>query len=49
MIFDPQIVAQVLTFVNALRYGQLARVIARPVSRLRQFVATINNLAGNKA
>lgn len=49
MIFDPQIVAQVLTFVNALRYSQLANVIARPVSRLRQFVATINNLAGNKA
>ncbi|MDI9223704.1 succinate dehydrogenase flavoprotein subunit [Pantoea sp. EA-12] len=44
MIFDPQIVAHALRFVNALRNGQLAHVPAMPFALWQQFMTTVNNL-----
>ncbi|MFR0656233.1 succinate dehydrogenase flavoprotein subunit [Pantoea sp. SIMBA_079] len=44
MIFDPQIVAHALRFVNALRTGQLAHVPAMPFALWQQFMTTVNTL-----
>lgn len=44
MIFDPQIVADALRFVNALRTGQLAHVPAMPFALWQQFMTTVNTL-----
>ena len=42
MIFDQQIVAQALRFVNALRSGELAHVPAMPFALWQQFMTTVN-------
>lgn len=44
MIFDPQIVAHALRFVNALRTGKLAYVPAMPFALWQQFMTTVNIL-----
>ncbi|WP_371411540.1 hypothetical protein, partial [Erwinia amylovora] len=44
MIFDPQIVAHAMSFVNALRNGELAHVPAISFALLQQFMTTVNNL-----
>ncbi|AVV40027.1 succinate dehydrogenase flavoprotein subunit [Pantoea agglomerans] len=42
MIFDPQIVAHAMLFVNALRSGQMAHVPAMPFAMWQQFITTVN-------
>lgn len=42
MIFDPQIVAHAMHFVNALRSGQMALVPAMPFALWQQFITTVN-------
>lgn len=42
MIFDPQIVAHAMLFVNALRTGQRAHVPAMSFAMWQQFITTVN-------
>jgi len=49
MIFDPQIVAHAMRFVNALRTGQLAHVPAMSFALWQQFMTTVNFLMEKQA